>query len=131
MAKKSELKTVLIIEDETDIRNFASRALELEGYHTLQAGNGDEGLKLMRCNQISLLLLDLKLPTIDGWTVLEQMKASPALSNIPVVVFTASAAVPQRDKALSMGAADYLVKPISASGLKEAIARTLSLNRRC
>ena len=129
MVKKSELKTVLIIEDEADIRNFASRALELEGYRVLEAGDGDEGLKLLRGNQVSLVLLDLKLPTIDGWTVLEQMKAEPALSNIPVVVFTASAAVPQRDKALSMGAADYLIKPLSAASLKEAVTRVLHRKR--
>lgn len=125
MVKKSELKTVLIIEDEADVRNFVSRVLGLEGYRVLEAGDGDEGLRLVKQRQVSLVLLDLKLPTIDGWTVLEQMKAEPALSKIPVVVFTASAAVPQRDKALSMGAVDYLVKPISAADLNEAVARTL------
>ena len=125
MAKSSERKTVLIIEDEADIRYFASRVLELEGYCILGAESGEEGLKLVRESQVSLVLLDLRLPGIDGWAVLEQMKAEPELSTIPVIVFTASAAVPQQDRALSMGAVDYLVKPVSSASLKEAVTHIL------
>lgn len=125
MAKSSERKTVLIIEDEADIRYFASRVLEFEGYAVLEAESGEEGLKLVREEQVSLVLLDLRLPGIDGWAVLEQMKAEPELSTIPVIIFTASAAVPQHDRAFSMGAVDYLVKPVSAASLKEAVARIL------
>ena len=80
---------------------------------------------MVREGQVSLVLLDLRLPGIDGWAVLEQMKAEPELSTIPVIVFTASAAVPQQERALSMGAVDYLVKPMSAATLKEAVAHIL------
>ena len=125
MAKSSERKTVLIIEDEADIRYFASRVLEFEGYCVLGAESGEEGLKLVRESQVSLVLLDLRLPGINGWAVLEQMKAEPELLTIPVIIFTASAAVPQQDRALSIGAVDYLVKPVSAASLKEAVARIL------
>ena len=125
MMRKGETKTVLIIEDEADVLNFASRVLELEGYHVLQAKDGDEGLGLARESQIALVLLDLRLPGHDGWAVLQQMKAEPALSAIPVVVFTASAGLPQRERALSMGAADYLVKPLSATNLNRAVASVL------
>jgi len=75
------------------------------------------------------VLLDLKLPGYDGWVVLERLKNDPELSSIPVVVFTASAATRQRDKAFALGAADYLVKPVSAARLREAIARILGQNR--
>lgn len=125
MAKKRETKTVLIIEDETNVRHFASRTLELEGYHILQAEDGKEGMRLMKEGRVSLVLLDLRLPKRNGWAVLVRMKSEPELSAIPVIVFTASAGVPQRERALSMGAADYLVKPLSAASLKEAIARIL------
>ena len=123
--KKRETKTVLIIEDEADIRNFASRVLELEGYRVLQAADGDEGLRLARKNPVALVLLDLKLPGCDGWVVLTELKSAPALSTIPVILFTASAAVTQRDRALSIGAADYLVKPLSAASLRESVSRIL------
>jgi adenylate cyclase len=125
MAKKGNRATILIIEDEDDIRIFASRVLELEGYRVLQAGDGDEGLRLARGNQVALVLLDLRLPGRDGWAVLSQMKDDPELSSIPVVVFTASAGVPQQSRALAGGAADYLVKPLSATSLRKSIARIL------
>jgi adenylate cyclase len=125
MVKKGNRATILIIEDEDDIRTFASRVLELEGYRVLQASDGDEGLKLARGNQVALVLLDLRLPGRDGWAVLSQMKSDPELSSIPVVVFTASAGVPQQSRALAGGAADYLVKPLSATSLRESIARIL------
>jgi len=125
MAKKGSRATILIIEDEDDIRTFASRVLELEGYRVLQAGDGDEGLRLASGNQVALVLLDLRLPGRDGWAVLSQMKSDPELSSIPVVVFTASAGVPQQSRALAGGAADYLVKPLSATSLRKSIARIL------
>ena len=129
MAKRRERKTVLIIEDDADVRNFASRVLELEGYEVLEAEDEDNGLRLARESKIALVLLDLRLPGHDGWAVLERMKSEPGLSEIPVIVFTASAAVPQQDRALAMGAADYLVKPLSAASLREAVARILGQNR--
>ena len=129
MAKRREPKTVLIIEDEADILNFASRVLELEGYRVLQAGASKEGMRLVREGGISLVLLDLRLPGRDGWAALKQIKSDPELSAIPVIVFTASAGVSQRERALSMGAADYLVKPLSAASLKEAVVHVLQGKR--
>jgi len=113
---------VLVIEDETDIRNFALRVLELEGYQVLQAGDGNEGLRLARRSRgLSLVLLDLRLPGRDGWVVLREMRSDPRLARIPVVVFSASAAAWQQKKALSMGAVDYLIKPLDAATLKKAV----------
>ncbi len=129
MAKILETKTVLIIEDEADIRNFAARVLEMEGYRVLQVGDGEEGMRLVRESRVSLVLLDLRLPGRSGWTVLEQIKSEPELSGIPVIVFTASVAITQRERALKMGAVDYLIKPLSASSLKEAVTRVLHRNK--
>lgn len=129
IAKKGETKTVLIIEDEADVRDFAARVLELEGYHVLQAEDGDAGLRLASENPVALVLLDLRLPKRSGWSVLVLMKSEPRLSVIPVLVFTASAAVSQREKALKMGAADYLIKPLSTTRLKKAVTRVLRQER--
>ena len=130
MAKTLETKTVLIIEDEAEIRNFASRTLELEGYRVLQSEDGDSVLRLARENRVALVLLDLRLPKGSGWAVLKRIKADPELHTIPVIVFSASAAISQRAKASSMGAADYLVKPVSAPSLKKAVARILHRKER-
>lgn len=125
MEKRREEKAVLVIEDEISVRYFAARVLELEGYPVLQTGDGDEGLRLARENEVALVLLDLRLPGRDGFSVLQEIKSDPELSSIHVIVFTASAGLSQQEKALQMGAADYLVKPLSASSLREAINRIL------
>jgi len=129
MAKKRKTKTVLIIEDEADVLNFTCRLLELEGYRVIQAADVDKGMRLVRQARPSLVLLDLRLPRGDGWTVLEQMKSEAGLSAIPVLVFTASAGVKQRERALSLGAAGYLVKPLSAAKLRRAVAQVLRQKR--
>jgi len=84
----------------------------------------------VRESQIDLILLDLKLTGDDGWLILQQLKNDPELSSIPIVVFTASAAASQREKALKMGATDYLIKLVSAITLRETVARALCLKRR-
>ena len=117
---------ILIIEDEKDIRDFATRVLELEGYRVLEAANGGEGLRILRRYPVSLVLLDLRLPDYDGWTLLEELKGDPQLSMVPVVMFTASAAVSRRSQALAVGAVDYLVKPLSAARLKETVHDVLA-----
>ena len=126
MAKKRKIETILIIEDEAEVRNFASRVLELEGYHILQTKDSEMGEMLVKEVPVSLVLLDLRLSEHSGWEVLEQIKSEPGLSEIPVIVFTASAEVSPREKAFEMGAADYLVKPLSAANLRRTVARALS-----
>lgn len=125
MTKRHEKKTILVIEDEAEIRHFISRVLELEGYRPLQAADGEEGLELVKTKYLDAVLLDLQLPGIDGWSVIAELKGDPAVATIPVVILTASDVVSQRDRALSMGAADYLVKPITASTLAETVRRIL------
>jgi CheY-like chemotaxis protein len=125
MAKTRKVKTVLVIEDEADIRRFACRLLELESYHVMEAANGNDGLRLMKENHnLSMVLLDLRLPGRDGWVIMDEMKKDTQLSKIPVVVFSASAAEWQRKKALSKGAIGYLIKPLDAASLKQAVAAT-------
>lgn len=125
MVKTRQTNTVLVIEDDADMRRLVSRILDLEGYHVLQAEDGDAGLKLARESQVALVILDLRLPGRSGWEILEELKTDPVLWQIPVFVITASAGLNQRDKALRLGAAEYLIKPISAAALKKACANAL------
>ena len=130
MAEKRGEYVVLIVDDEADVRNFASRVLELEGYRVIQAGDGDRGIEIIKRRQVSLVLLDLRLPGHDGWWLLEEMKSEPSLSAIPVIVFTAIAEASERERALGMGAADYLVKSLSAANLRKSVTRILRRRRR-
>ncbi|MBA7474828.1 Transcriptional regulatory protein SrrA [subsurface metagenome] len=130
MAEKLKAKTVLIIDDEADVRLFTKRVLELEGCRVFEAEDGLEGLKLARENPLALILLDLRLPGYDGWSVLSQLKNEPELSAIPVIMLTASVEASQRSRALAAGATDYLVKPLSAASLRETITRVLHQKRK-
>ena len=125
MKKGYRKKTILIIEDDVEIQTFSSKVLELEGYGTLVASSGEEGLLLLRENKADLLLLDLRLPGQSGWDVLKEIRNDPEIRTIPIIVFTASAAVLQKMRAIDMGATSYLVKPLSAAQLKNAVAHHL------
>jgi DNA-binding response OmpR family regulator len=125
MTKKRKANTVLIIEDEADIQKFVSRVLELEGYRVLEADDGEKGMEIIRENQVSLVLLDLRLPGRDGWSVLNEIRHDTELARVPVVVITAVAETLQRKRALRMGANQYLVKPISAQSLAQSVASIL------
>lgn len=125
MVKACKTNTVIVIEDEVDIRMFICRVLELEGYHVLQAEDGDAGLRLAKQSQVALVMLDLHLPGRSGWEVLQELRTDSKVSQIPVIVITASVGVDQCSRALSLGAADYLVKPMSASDLTKACADVL------
>ena len=118
--------TVLIIEDEEDIREFISRVVELEGYRVLKAADGKTGLDLLREHRVELILLDLRLPGLDGWAILRDIKKDPALLHIPVIVLTAIAEAKQRKRTIKMGASMYLVKPLSANSLSTAITTILA-----
>ena len=125
MVKKHSPKTILIIEDEVDILNFIARVLELEGYQVLKAGDGKIGMKMIRGQPVALVLLDLRLPGPDGWSILREIKRNSEFSKIPVVVLTAIAESTQRKKTLRMGAVRYLIKPLSAHSLSQTITEIL------
>ena len=129
MIKKPEDNTVLIVEDDADIRTFARRVLELEGYICLQARTRDEAFRLISEKNVNLVLLDLRLADENGWLILTKLKSSTETASIPVIVFTASFGEQQRASALEMGAADYLVKPLSANVLRDSVARFLPLKK--
>jgi len=125
MTKKREVKTVLIIEDESDIQTFACRVLELEGYHVLKADDGEKGMEIIRGNPVDLVLLNLRLPGRDGWSIINEIRHDAELSKIPLVVITAIADTRHRRKTLNMGVSKYLIKPLSAHSLAKTAASIL------
>ncbi len=92
-----------------------------------RARDGKTGLELAARNPVSLVLLDLRLPGLNGWEVIKGIKADPAMANTVIVVLTASAGKEDRARALEAGAAEYLVKPLSASAVKEAVGRLVGI----
>lgn len=103
-------KKILIVEDDEFLLQMYVTKLELESFTVLSATNGEEGLKAAFKEKPDLILLDLKLPKIDGFEVLRDLKSNEDTKNIPVVVLTNFSEKEHIDKCLSLGAEDYLIK---------------------
>jgi DNA-binding response OmpR family regulator len=106
--------TVLVVEDERDIREVLRRYLERAGHAVLTTGSGLEGLRILGDGGIDLVVLDLGLPDLDGLEILREARAA---RHTPVVVLTARNAVEDRIRGLSLGADDYVPKPFSPTEL--------------
>jgi CheY-like chemotaxis protein len=121
----SRRRTVLIVEDEPDLLDFAQVTLRLGGYRPVPVSEGGAVLAAARESRPDVVLLDLRLPGIDGWEVLAELRADAALQRVPVVILTAMAEPEGRERAQADGVAGYLVKPVSASALLAAVGKAL------
>ncbi|MDU6100965.1 MAG: response regulator, partial [Acinetobacter sp.] len=115
---------ILIIEDEIKIATYLVKGLKESGYQSECVHLGLQGLEMLKRDQYDLLILDVMLPDIDGWSVLQVLRQ---FSKIPVIFLTAKDQVMDRVKGLELGADDYLAKPFSYI---ELLARIKSLLRR-
>ena len=116
---------ILVIEDELGIQKVIRANLAASGYTILTAENGEDGLELANSNRPDLILLDLMMPGISGWDVLDKMKQEQQLSSIPVIVITASAWGDSEQKLRDMGAVDYIVKPFDLDDLLRRVKAAL------
>lgn len=115
---------VLIIEDEVDVRTALRILLEQSGISILEASAGREGLRLFHERRPDLVVLDIGLPDMDGWAVLERIRD---ISEVPVLMLTARGLESEKVRGLQSGADDYVTKPFSNS---EVVARVQALLRR-
>jgi two-component system KDP operon response regulator KdpE len=119
----SQTATILVIDDEPQIRKFLRISLASQGYKVLEAGTGTDGLTQAALNKPDLLVLDLGLPDMDGQDVLSQFRE---WSTVPVLVLSVRASEGEKVRALDAGANDYVTKPF---GIQEFLARIRSLLR--
>ena len=120
-------QTILIVEDEEDIRQLLTFNLEREGFATLEAADGNDGLDKARSRKPDLILLDVMLPGMDGFQVCRELERQPATACIPVIMLTARGEEVDRIVGLELGADDYVVKPFS---VRELILRIRAILRR-
>ncbi len=117
-------KRILLVEDNDLNRQMLAEYLDFCGYQILPLANGYDFFQTLCVFQPHLILLDLKLPGIDGYTLLEQMQQSD-WQHLPVIVVSAFAFKADRERALNLGARRYLVKPVNLNELKQAIQEEL------
>lgn len=104
------MKKIVVIEDEEVLRNLLQKKLTEEGYSVEVTENGEEGLKKVREVKPDLILLDIIMPKMGGFEVLEEMRKDESISSIPVIVVSNSGQPVEIDRARELGASDWLVK---------------------
>jgi signal transduction histidine kinase/CheY-like chemotaxis protein len=125
-AKAATSGSVLIVEDDDRSAALLRVYLENAGYAAAIARDGEEGLKLARRLEPAAVILDVLLPRLNGWEVLAQLKSDPATSAIPVVIVSM---IDDQGAGFALGAADYLVKPVDAASLLDALGRCVAPRR--
>jgi len=116
---------ILVIDDDEKITSLIRRSLAFEGYSVITSSNGNEGLKQLLSHEPELIILDVMMPQLNGWEVLQRLRDGGV--TIPVLMLTAKDEVGDRVKGLDLGADDYMVKPFA---LEELLARVRALLRR-
>jgi CheY-like chemotaxis protein len=117
--------TILVIEDNPLNLELVREVLIAAGMKVIEAQNGHAGLDAASQQRPSLILLDIRLPGLDGYAVLQRLKANPATAVIPVVALTAQAMVGDREQALAAGFTDYIAKPVDTRTLADRIRAIL------
>ena len=125
MAGEPTKKKVLVIEDEPSIRNNIMLMLKVERYAATGAENGRVGLELARSDPPDLILCDVMMPEMDGFAVLEALRAEPRFAEIPFIFLTALDDRSSTRRGMNLGADDYLPKPFTRNELMEAVTSRL------
>jgi PAS domain S-box-containing protein len=120
---------ILIADDNADMRDYVARLLRVRGWHIHAVPDGQTALDAARRETPDLVLADVMMPGLDGFTLLRELRADPATADIPCILLSARAGEEARVEGLSAGANDYLVKPFSARELVARVNGTLQLSR--
>ena len=120
--------TILVIDDDAGACEIIERFLEKDGFNVVTALSGEEGLRLAHQLQPAAITLDVMMPDMDGWSVLRALKADPVLQYVPVVMLTM---VDDKSKGYSLGATDYLTKPVDRERLHNTLAKYYAPGESC
>jgi DNA-binding response OmpR family regulator len=117
-------RRVLVVDDEPDIRLLVRFALEADGFDVTEVSSGEEALESISLDRPDVVLLDIKLPGMDGWQVVTQLRNSG--DPIPVIMLSAHASDMTSSQAMEAGCRAYIAKPFSPTELSKQIQKTLS-----
>jgi len=115
--------TILVVDDEANIRKVLSAMLKREGYEAIQAVDGADGMAQLKLNEVASVITDLRMPEVDGMTLLKHV--AHHYPDIPVIVLTAHGSVDNAVEAIKLGAFDYLTKPFDRDGMKATVAKAV------
>jgi two-component system, chemotaxis family, chemotaxis protein CheY len=115
------VKQVLIVDDSQTVRHEIAEALSSAGFSTLEAADGEAGLALAREHAISLIILDVNMPRMNGLQMLEHLRLDWATANVPVVILTTEAEEPMIERARKAGAKGWLIKPVTTAHIVSTV----------
>ena len=118
--------TILHVEDVAENRMLIRRILMAAGFHIIEAGSAQEALKSLKTTIPDLILMDINMPGVDGYTLTEQIKSVSKYQHIPIIAITANVMKGDRERTLKAGCDGYIQKPIDVDLFPEQIARYLS-----
>jgi two-component system cell cycle response regulator DivK len=118
-----EEKTVFHVEDNSDNRLLVRRLLQAFGYTVVEAENAARARELLKTCLPDLILMDINMPDIDGYTLTNELKATPRLMGVPIVAITANVMKGDRERTLSAGCDGYIEKPIDVDKFIEQVER--------
>ena len=119
-------RKVLVVDDEPDVLLLCRVNLEFEGYEVIEAADGETAMEQVRAHRPDVVLLDVMMPRMDGWQVLQAIKSDDELRSIPVVMLTAKVQDQDQIRGWSEGAADYITKPFSPLALSQVLQDVLA-----
>lgn len=119
------MKTILVVEDRDASREMLNVVLTAAGYDVILAADGEEALVRAAAQPVDMVILDIHMPRLDGFGVIQRLRADSAYVNVPVIALTASAMAGDRDSVLAAGFSEYISKPVNMSLLRREIARLL------
>jgi two-component system cell cycle response regulator DivK len=120
---------ILYVEDNIDNRILVRRILMAEGYNMLEAQDANEALQVVQSHRPDLILMDINMPEIDGYTLTSRLKGMPGLSSVPIIALTANVMRGDRERSLEAGCDGYIQKPIDVDQLPTQIKRFLNAKR--
>jgi two-component system cell cycle response regulator DivK len=118
-------KRILVVEDTEDNRQILRDVLSDAGYDLIEAGDGEEGVRMAAEFQPDLVLMDIQLPLVDGYEATRRIKADPVSRHIPVIAVTSYALAQDEKKAIAVGCSGYVAKPFSPRALLAKIREFL------
>jgi CheY-like chemotaxis protein len=120
-----DAKTVLVVDDEEDSRDICTTLLRHYGYHVLQATDGEYAVQLAREQRPDLILMDLMLPKLDGWSAGEWIKRDPQTADIPIIALTVHFSEADQARARASGFDSYLIKPCEPNRVLEEVQQLI------
>ncbi len=121
----TENASILYVEDNFENRILVMRILNAEGYSVTFAENGSQALSAIDEHEFNLILMDINLPDIDGYTLTSRLRQNPKIKSIPIIALTANVMKGDREKSLEAGCDGYIQKPLDVDALPEQINRFL------